>query len=83
MKLISIRENLNVMEFEKDGYRYQVLFSYETPVAYSKLTEVGTLRYKTNQWYSKTTSRHIKEWFHEYDDICEQAELDNLLNEVK
>lgn len=83
MELKPIRQNLNVLTFEKDGQEYKVLFSYETPVAYSKLTEVGLLRYKTNQWYSRATSKHINEWFHKYDDVCEQSEIDNLVNSVK
>lgn len=83
MNLKPIKENVNVLEFEKDGIRHQVLFSYQTPVAYSKLTAVGLVRYKTNEWYSRTTSKHINQWFHEYDDVCEQEEINNLVNEVK
>ena len=37
----------------------QVFFSYETPVA-ACLTD-GTL-VRTDQWYSATTTRHIKNW---------------------
>lgn len=79
MNLKPLKQNQNVLEFERDGVRYQVLFSYSTPVAYSKLTPVGLLRYKTNEWYSKTTSRHISSWFHEYDDFCPQSEIDDLV----
>lgn len=36
---------------------YDIIFSYSTPVAaYSK---IGHKWYQTEQWYSKTTTRHI------------------------
>jgi hypothetical protein len=79
MKLNPIRENMTVLELNEKGERCQVLFSYKTPVAYAKLTDCGWIRYKTNQWYSKTTSKHINEWCHEYDDVCSQEEIDNLI----
>lgn len=76
MKIKVLGENRTEMDL---GNGIKVLFSYQTPVAYSKLTSVGTLRYKTNEYYSRTTSKHISQWYHEYDDICPQEEIDNLV----
>jgi len=39
-----------------------VLFSYETPVAYTKLDERGKSYFITDEHYSATTTRHIKSW---------------------
>jgi hypothetical protein len=38
----------------------QVLFSYETPVA----AWIDGQFYKTDKFYSRTTSRHINAWAH-------------------
>jgi len=35
-----------------------VLFSYETPVACSTVNGW----FKTEQWYSKTTTKHVNKW---------------------
>lgn len=37
----------------------EILISYDTPVAYIS----GSCRYKTNTYYSVTTSRHINSFF--------------------
>ena len=55
MKLKQIGSNQTELEL---GFA-QVFFSYETPVA-ACLTD-GTL-VRTDQWYSATTTRHIKNW---------------------
>jgi hypothetical protein len=46
----------------KNGNRVRVLFSYETPVAFDELTETGLHYYKTETYYSRTTSKHIGSW---------------------
>jgi hypothetical protein len=40
----------------------RVLFSYETPVAYTQLTSEGKLYFIVDKFYSNTTSRHINSW---------------------
>ena len=60
MKLKSIGPNCHELQFERGS----VLFSYETPVAVA-LNEtvkgfVGV--FKTEQKFSKTTSKHINGW---------------------
>ena len=55
MKLKQIGSNQTELDL---GFA-QVFFSYETPVA-ACLTD-GTL-VRTDQWYSATTTRHIKNW---------------------
>lgn len=58
---------------DKDGcgvHDVRVLFSYQTPVAYSCVTAEGKLFFRTNEWYSMTTTRHIKSWL-PYDDAEE------------
>jgi len=41
-----------------------IFFSYKTPVACVKRSEISGLleKYKTNQFYSKTTVKHINNW---------------------
>lgn len=51
-----------------------ILFSYQTPVAAS--TTNGWLR--TDQHYSKTTSKHINQWLPGNARIVPQSELDAL-----
>ena len=57
MKLNHLASNKNEITLS-DGT--QVLFSYATPVACWKEGKF----YKTNQNWSKTTSRHINSWCH-------------------
>lgn len=47
-------------ETEIDVANYQILFSYNTPVACVD-TRTGN-GYKTEKFWSKTTSRHINKW---------------------
>ena len=37
----------------------KILFSYQTPVA----AKIGSSFYKTEEKYSRTTTRHMNEWF--------------------
>ena len=37
----------------------EILFSYQTPVA----AKIGSSFYKTEEKYSRTTTRHMNEWF--------------------
>lgn len=46
----------------KEGQRVRVLFSYETPVAADILTSCGMEYYITEEYYSRTTTKHIKSW---------------------
>lgn len=65
-----------------------VLFSYETPVAY--FDSKSGQYYKTNKFWSRTTSRHISKWIGSGNELklnnaineIDQSILDNLLNEV-
>lgn len=56
MKLIPLGPNQTEIE-TNDG---QILFSYQTPVAYKRY---GGGYYKTEKKWSATTTRHIKKWF--------------------
>lgn len=63
-----------------------VLFSYKTPVAYFDYSNgAGNgVYYKTNKFWSRTTSRHINSWLNgNQAKEIEQSALDNLLSEVK
>lgn len=40
----------------------QVLISYSTPVAARIINECGATWYKTGEYHSKTTSKHINQW---------------------
>jgi hypothetical protein len=57
MRLNHIAANKNEITLS-DGT--QVLFSYQTPVAAWKEGEF----FKTDKFWSKTTSRHINSWSH-------------------
>lgn len=53
MKLKPIASNQTEVETD----RYKILFSYNTPVAY--LDKSTGKKYKTNEHWSRTTTRHI------------------------
>ena len=55
MKLRQIASNMTQLDLDNG---YQVLFSYETPVAC--LSDNGY--YRTSKKWSVTTSRHINKW---------------------
>ena len=55
MNLKPLAANMNQVEI--NGYK--VLFSYETPVAV--INSLGQ-HFKTEKFWSKTTSRHINKW---------------------
>jgi hypothetical protein len=57
MKLQQLSGNKNQITLS-DGT--QVLFSYQTPVAAWKEGQF----YKTDKFWSKTTSKHVNEWAH-------------------
>lgn len=57
MRLNNIASNMTEITLANGT---QVLFSYRTPVA---SWENGQF-YKTNKFWSKTTSRHINKWVH-------------------
>ena len=57
MKLKPIQSNMTELTLN-DGT--QVLFSYQTPVAYWKDGEF----FKTDKKWSNTTTRHINKWTH-------------------
>jgi hypothetical protein len=57
MKLQQLSGNKNQITLS-DGT--QVLFSYQTPVAAWKEGQF----YKTDKFWSKTTSKHVNEWTH-------------------
>lgn len=67
--------------FELQLNDYYVLISYSTPVAY--FDRQKNLFFKTNKFFSKTTSRHINEWLKQrnadfWGDV-DQAFLDGLI----
>ena len=55
MNLIPIKANMNEVTLNNN---IKVLFSYKTPVA----CEINGELYKTNKFWSKTTTRHINSW---------------------
>jgi hypothetical protein len=77
MKLNSIGINMTEVEMEL----CIVLFSYKTPVAF--YDKDADMYYKTDKYWSRTTSRHIRQWLRDNDSNCmniiTQKELDNLL----
>lgn len=55
MKIKPYASNMTVLELN-DGT--EVLFSYQTPVA----CYTGSTFYKTERFYSATTTRHVNKW---------------------
>ena len=55
MYLKPIKANMTELELDNG---ITILFSYETPVACSTVNGW----FKTEQWYSKTTTRHVTQW---------------------
>lgn len=66
MKLKSIGANKTEVTINDNT---RVLFSYETPVAARVLTNEGTVFYRTLEFYSRTTSKHINSWLPKEDAI--------------
>ena len=64
MKLHSFATNRTLLTFD-DGT--ELFFSYATPVAGYSKTLHGYFR--TNEWYSSTTTRHINRYLNEYCDV--------------
>jgi len=86
MNLKPLGTNKTELEFnDVNGVRIRVLFSYQTPVAYSALKEDGQHYYRTSQYYSRTTNKHIKSWLPFEDALeVEQSQIDDVVNtEVK
>lgn len=75
MKLTPLGSNRNEVEL-RNGLK--VLFSYKTPVAYKE----GYQYYKTSTKWSRTTSRHIKQWLNGSSAIeVPQEDIYNLVDE--
>ena len=55
MKLIPYGSNQNLVEINKDT---EIFYSYKTAVA----GKIKGKYYKTNEWYSRTTTRHINNY---------------------
>ncbi len=64
MKLHSFATNRTLLTFD-DGT--EIFFSYETPVAGYSKTLHGYFR--TNEWYSSTTTRHINKYLVDYANV--------------
>ena len=83
MQLNPIKANMT--ELAVDGM--QVLFSYKTPVAVLVLEPEngGWHQYKTDKFWSQTTSRHINQWNPRGGafGLKPQAWFDNLIAGVK
>lgn len=76
MKIKQIASNMTELTLN-NGTR--VLFSYETPVAYSYITDKGRETYKTSTYYSRTTSKHINKWEQTIHGEVAQTVLDQLV----
>lgn len=75
----------NMTELELDNRT--ILFSYKTPVA-ALINENGNWhQYKTDKFWSRTTSRHINKWLAGFGypgaQYKPQEFFDNLVSEVK
>lgn len=90
MKLKQIASNMTVVNIhDTSGDGYNILFSYETPVAIH--FQNGVCK-KTDKFWSNTTSRHINKWLKNHCGIIgevkdvptiSQATLDNLIEGIE
>jgi len=74
LRLKPLKHNYNIVMWNND----QILFSYETPVA---IIEGQGNIYRTKQYYSSTTTRHINKFLSglKYETV-DQDKIDNYLN---
>ena len=75
MNIKKVGSNMTELKLENGT---TVLFSYETPVA------AGTVDgwFKTDQYYSRTTSKHINKWMESIKpQVKPQSFFDNLVGE--
>ena len=74
MKLIPLASNQNLVKLNSG---VQVLFSYRTPVA---AYVPGEGYFRTNQNWSKTTSKHINKWLRGVIGVAsvDQSVIDNI-----
>ena len=80
MNLKPIKANMTEVSFGK----YRILFSYETPVAYEIVSGDQSGVYRTDKFWSRTTTRHINQWLNgRFASNIEQKYLDNIVLEVK
>lgn len=81
MNLRVIKANMTELTTrDAAGRRIRVLFSYNTPVAYDVSTANGMVFYRTEQFYSKTTTKHINSWLPKEDALeVPQSEIDALV----
>ena len=73
----------NKTELTVDGN--VILFSYNTPVAAYVSTvneKIPSGWYKTNKKWSKTTSKHINQWYAGQYNEKEQTFFDNLISGI-
>lgn len=70
MRLNPLRTNMTELELNNGEI---ILFSYQTPVAVKFLKSGES--YKTSKWWSKTTTRHISEWFNDPNIILKPQEF--------
>lgn len=62
----------------------KILFSYQTPVAFSELTSEGKMFYRTDINYSRTTNKHINSWLpKDQAVIVEQRVIDDIVNSAE
>ena len=67
---------LHVLSLRKEGERAVLFFSYETLVA----AQIGYSRYRTEEYFSVTTSEHINRWLAGRDaEMIPQEKLELLL----
>lgn len=62
MNLKPLGANKTQLTLEKSGHDIEILFSYETPVAALVYENGNWHQYKTDKFWSRTTSRHINSW---------------------
>ena len=74
MKLIPLASNMNLIRLNNGT---QVLFSYRTPVA---AHVPGEGFFRTNQNWSRTTSKHINKWLRGAIGVAsvDQSVIDNI-----
>ncbi len=82
MRLVENKGNIVIIEFGT----WQVLFSYETPVAALDINPGGKI-YETAEYHSSTTSKHIRKFVRSHPsrdvELISQSRLHKLADDQK
>lgn len=75
MKVEILGKNQAILEADN----YKALFSYGIPVAVIAFLDSGTRGFRTSDWHSVTTSRHINKFLSGIREVSEDSNISGLI----